>query len=60
MLVERLMAMRPQPIARPGYDGQWYRLPDDPGFGLRHGDRNGDTVDFDNPALGKGFKVHVK
>lgn len=57
--VAKLMAMRPMAVAKPRYEGRWYSLPDGTGFGLRRSNRHGDTIDFENPALGKGFKVHV-
>jgi hypothetical protein len=59
-VLEKLMAMQPVAVTKPGYPGQWYRLPDGTGFGLRLSSRNGDTIDFDNPTLLPGFKVHVK
>jgi hypothetical protein len=45
---------------RNDYNETWYRLPDGTGFGLRMSKVNGWTIDFDDPALPKGFRIHQK
>ena len=42
------------------YGETWYRLPDGTGWGIRMSKEHGWTIDFDDPALPRGFRIHQK
>ncbi len=56
----RLRTMARATATKPGYKGTWYILPNGTGFGLRRDDVSGWTIDFDDPALPMGFRIHQK
>jgi hypothetical protein len=53
----RSMNMMRTTAPDPWYEGTWYVLPDGTRFGLRMSDEHGWTIDFNNPALPKGYKL---
>jgi hypothetical protein len=49
------------PVSKPSYaPGTWFRRSDGAEFGIRNSDKNGVTIDIDDPALRPGLKVHRK
>jgi hypothetical protein len=54
----QLMGMKRGTADDPRYRGTWYVLPDGTRFGLRLSKEHGWTIDFDNPALPKRYKIY--
>jgi len=53
-----LMNLKPTPGGTyASGSGQWYDLPDGTRFGIRQSS-SGPTIDFDNPNLPPGLKIH--
>ena len=54
------MDLNPTKVSKPGYSGDWYKLPDGKEFGIRNSVKNGKTLDLDQLGIKGVEKIHYK